>query len=147
MPDVGLIPVSSDTRHQEILVTLYADNPSPYVYGPKSIEQLRANLARGIQYYLVTNSDGDIVGCRGFDSSKMSLQNTVTAYQFRGNGYQLAAGLQLIKILAEAGHTEFRSAVLRSNTRIQRTMRAAGWTLEPDPADPDLLRGVYRVVR
>lgn len=146
-PAVDLIPVTSDKLHQENLVAIYADNPSPYVSGPKSIEQLRTNFARGIQYYLVTNSDGDVVGCRAFNTRNNTLQNTVTAYQYRGHGYQLAAGQILMKFLAEDGCTEFHSAVLRSNSRIQRAMRAAGRKLKPDPDNPDLMRGVRRLIK
>lgn len=73
------------------------------------------------------------------------LQNTITDYRHRGKGYQLAAGVKLRMLLANDGHTEFRAAVLRTNTRIQRTMKASGWEMEPDPDNPDLIRGTLRL--
>ena len=47
-----------------------------------------------------------------------------------------------MKLLAQDGFTEIRAAVLKSNTRMRRTMVARGWKMEPDPDDPGLLRGV-----
>ena len=84
-----VIPVTADAALQGRLVSIYADNPSPYVHGPSSIERLRANMARGIRYFLVTNSDGDYVGARAFDPETLLLQNTVTDYKHRGTGISL----------------------------------------------------------
>jgi len=142
---VEVIPVVSDESLQKILVAMYADNPSPFVLGPKSTKRLRQKLDGGIQYVLVRNNKGEFVGARAFDSSKKMLQNTVTDYRHRGKGYQLAAGLKLMKLLASEGHTEFHALVLRTNTRIQRTMQAAGWELEPDPDNPNMIRGTRRM--
>lgn len=145
LADVDVIAVASDESLQEGLVAMYVDNPSPYVRGPKSIQQLQEKLNRGIRYYLVVNDKGEYVGARAFDPSKKTLRNTVTDYHHRGKGYQVAAGHKLRRLLADEGHTEFRATVLRTNTRIQRTMQASGWEMEPDPNNPDLILGTLRL--
>jgi hypothetical protein len=144
-PDVELIPVSSDASLQEELVAVYGNNPSPYVQGPKSIGQLQEKLDRGIRYFLVRNSEGETVGARAFDPSKKMLRNSVSDYRHRGKGYHLAGGRELRKLLASEGHTEFRAIVLRSNTRVQRTMQAAGWVMKPDPDNADLILATLRM--
>lgn len=143
--DVEVIPVGSDEKLQEKLIAMYKDNPSPYVHGPKVVEQLQEKLVQGIQYFLIANCDGEFVGARAFDPSRKTLQNSVTDFRHRGNGYQLASGPKIRKILAKAGHTEFFVTVLRTNIRVQRTLRAAGWKMEPHPDDSDLVRGTLRL--
>jgi len=145
LPDVEVIPVSSDESLQNRLVAMYQDNPSPYVRGPKSIEQLQEKLDRGIKYFLVLNDKGEYVGARAFDPGKNMLRNSVSDYYHRGKGYHLAGGRELRKILAREGYTEFRAIVLRTNTRVQRTMQAAGWEMEPDPDNPDLIHATLRL--
>ena len=143
--DVELIPIVSDQSLRERLVAMYLDNPSPFVFGPKSTDKLQENLDRGIRYFLVVNRKGEYVGARSFDPSKKMLQYTVTDYRHRGKGYQLAAGDKLVKLLAKEGYTKFHALVLRTNTRIQRTMQAAGWEMEPDPDKPHMIRGTRGV--
>jgi hypothetical protein len=124
---------------------MYMDNPSPYVHGPKTAEQLQEKLVQGIQFFLIVNCGGEFVGARAFEPGRKTLQNSVTDFRHRGNGYQLASGPRLRKIPAKAGHTEFLVAVLRTNTRVQRSLRAAGWKMKPHPDDPDLIRGTLRL--
>ena len=143
--DVELIPVVSDESLQERLVAMYLDNPSPFVFGPKTTEQLQENLDLGIRFFLVVNSKEEFVGARAFNPSMKTLQNTITDYHHRGKGYQLAAGDKLKKLLAKEGYTELHALVLRTNTRIQRTMQAAGWEMEPDPDNPKMIRGTLRM--
>jgi len=147
LADVEVIPVASDEKLQEKLVTMYMNNPSPYVHGPKTREQLQVKLANGIQFFLVVNRNGEYVGARSFDPSRKSLQNAVIDYEHRGFGYLLASGPKIRNLLAKDGHTEFRVTVLRTNTRVQRTMQAAGWEMEPHPDDPDLICGTLRLDR
>jgi hypothetical protein len=147
LANVEMLPVVSDEALRARLVAMYTDNPSPYVRGPLSIEQLQEKLDRGIRYYLVTNRKGEYVGARAFDPSKKMLRNTVSDFRHRGKGYQLAAGKKLRELLANEGYTEFRAAVLRTNTRIQRQMEAAGWKMAPDPNDPNLVLGTLRLDR
>jgi len=52
-----------------------------------------------------------------------------------------------MKLLANEGYNEFHALVLRTNTRIQRTMQTAGWKMEPDPDDPNMIRGILRLER
>lgn len=144
MPAVKVIPVSSDESLQYRLVAMYKDNPSPYVRGPKSIEQLQEKLDRGIRYFLVLNNKGEYVGARAFDPGKKMLRNAVSDYHHRGNGYYLAGDHELRKLLASEGYTELRAIVLRTNTRVRRTMQAAGWEMKPDPNNPDLIRATLR---
>lgn len=143
--DVEVIPVESDEKLQDKLVAMYMDNPSPYVHGPKTIEQLQEKLAHGIQFFLIVNSKGECVGARAFDANRKTLQNAVTDFHHRGNGYQLASGPKIRELLAKEGHTEFHVTVLRTNTRVLRTMQAAGWEIEPHSDDPDLIRGTLRL--
>lgn len=147
LADVEVVPVVMDKSLQERLVAMYVDNPSSFVFGPKSTERLQEKIDRGIRFFLVRNSRREYVGARAFDPSKKTLQYTVTEYRSRGKGYQLSAGDKLRKLLAKEGHMEFRATVLRTNTRIQRTMHAAGWDMEPDPDNPDLIRGTLRLHR
>ena len=143
-PDVELIPVTPDSPDHATVIAMYVDNPSPYVNGPTSEEQLQDDLARGDRFYLLRNEKGEYVGVRGFDPSKSRLQNTVTDYRHRGGGYQLVAGKKLMAMLAAEGFTEFHSTVMKKNTRIQRMMRAVGWEMTPDPDNPDLIRAVLK---
>jgi hypothetical protein len=145
LPDVELIPVLSDKLLQDRLVALYRRNPSPYVHGPKSIKQLQEALDGGIRYFLVRNNDGEYVGARAFDPTKNMIQNAVSDYRHRQKGYYLASGLELRRLLASEGGTEVQSNVMRSNVRVQRTLRAAGWTLKPHPNNPDLIRATIRL--
>lgn len=143
--DVDLVPVQSNKALQERLVLMYADNPSPYVFGPKSKEDLEKNLDRGVRYFLVTNSDGEYVGARAFDPNTKLLQSTVTDFRHRGHGYQVSAGFELMMMLADEGNTEVRANVMISNTRIQRAMIARGWKMSPDAENPELIRGVLNL--
>ena len=145
LPDVELIPVLSDKSHQDSVVALYRRNPSPYLHGPKSIEQLQEALDRGIRYFLVRNNDGEYVGARAFDPTKNMMLSAVSDYRHRGRGYNLASGLEIRRLLASEGCTELRSNVMRSNIRVQRALRAAGWTLKPHPENPDLVRATIRL--
>jgi len=145
LADVEVIPVVMDKSLQERLVAMYVDNPSPFVFGPKSTERLQEKIDRGIRFFLVRNSKGEYVGARAFVPSKKMLQNTVTDYRHRGKGYQLAAGRKLMKLLANEGYNEFHALVLRTNTRIQRTMQTAGWEMEPDPDNPNMIRAILRM--
>ena len=147
LADVEVIPVVSDQSLRERLVAIYMDNPSPFSRGPMSMEELQEKLDRGIRFFLVENSKGEYVGVRAFDPSKKTLRNIVTDYHHRGKGYQLAAGHKLRKLLASEGYTEFHATMLRTNTRIQREMQAAGWKMEPDPDNPDLILGTLRLDR
>lgn len=145
LADVEVIPVVTDESLQERLVAMYVDNPSPFVFGPKSTERLQEKIDRGIRFFLVRNSEGEYVGARAFVPSKKMLQNTITDYRHRGKGYQLAAGRKLMRLLANEGYNEFHALVLRTNTRIQRTMQTAGWEMEPDPNNPNMIRGILRL--
>ena len=145
LTDVEVIPVLADESLQERLVAMYVDNPSPYANGPKSTEQLQEELACGIRFFMFENRKGEFVGARAFDPTTKTVQYAVTDFRHRGKGYQLAAGHKLKKLLAYEGHTELRATVLRRNTRIQRVMQAAGWEMEPDPDNPDLIRGTLRL--
>lgn len=145
LPVVKVVPVESGREHGSALVDLYARNPSPFVNGPTTMARLEQKLADGMRYFLVLNENDDVVGARAFDPAKQLLMSTVTEFRFRGRGYQAAAGYKVYSLLAEEGYREFRSAFLRSNTRIRRSLIARGWTIEPDPDNPDLLRGVYRL--
>ena len=51
LTDIQVIPVGSDPSLQEKLVAMYMDNPSPFVNGPKSTEQLREEKDRGISFF------------------------------------------------------------------------------------------------
>jgi len=142
---VGLVPVQSNKALQERLVSMYADNPSPYVSGPKTNEALEEYLDRGVRYFLITNDDGEYVGARAFDPNTKLLQSTVTDFRHRGHGYQVSAGYDLMMMLADEGYTEIRANVLSSNTRIQRAMIARGWKMSPDAENPELIRGVMNL--
>ncbi len=63
LADVEVIPVESDQLLQEKLVAMYMDNPSPFVYGPMSSEQLQEEKDRGIRFFLVRNNKGGICRC------------------------------------------------------------------------------------
>lgn len=145
LPEVEVVPVLTDRALQEKLVAMYRDNLSPDVRGPQTIAELQERLDRGIRFYLIRSSDGDFVGARAFDPAKKLLRNTVTDFHHRSKGYQLAAGDKLRELLAREGHTEFRSIVLRRNTRMQRALQASGFELHPDPNDPNLIHGILRL--
>ncbi len=142
---VRLIPVTAPDGLGEQLVGIYRRNPSPFVAGPVTLEELRLSLDSGIRYFLFANAQGMFVGVRAFDPQGNRLLSAVTDFPFRGKGYHLSASTKLREQLAQEGYREFRSAVLRSNTRMQRAMLAAGWHLAPDPNDPSLLRGTLTV--
>jgi len=144
---VDLVPVKSNKPLQERLVSMYADNPSPYVTGPKTNEALEEDLNRGVRYFLITNDDGEYIGARAFDPNTKLLQSTVTDFRLRGHGYQVSAGYDLMMMLADEGYTEIRANVWSSNTRIQRAMIALGWRLSPDAENPELIRGVMNLTR
>ena len=145
LADVELIPVESDESLQGILIAMYSDNPSPFVIAPKSAENLQEYLGSGIQFFLIVNGEKEYVGARAFNPSTKMLLGSVTDYRHRGKGYQLAAGIKLRNFLAKEGHTEFHALVLCTNTRMQRNMHAAGWEMEPDPDNPDMIRGTLRL--
>ena len=139
---VDLVPIQSNKTLQERLVSMYADNPSPFVFGPMTNAALEEDLERGIRYFLVTNDDGEYVGARAFDPNTKLLQSTVTDFRHRGHGYQVSAGHDLMMMLAEEGYAEVRANVMSSNTRMQRVMIARGWKMSPDAENPELIRGV-----
>ena len=145
LAEVELVPVTASDSLGEQLVELYDCNPSPFVSGPTDLERLTELLNRDMRYYLVMNSVGQVVGARAFDPVSQMLLHTVTDYHHRGNGYQFGAGKKLMRHLAEEGFHEFRAAVYRSNTRIQRNMAAAGWEMESHPDNPGIVRGKIRV--
>lgn len=141
---VDLIPIGDDEFLRANVVRIYSENPSPFVHGSKTLEALRTSMEKGLRFFLIANREGELVGVRAFNPAKNRLQSTVTEYRHRGKGYQLAAGKKLMDLLYSEGHTEFHSIVLRSNTRIQRTMAVAGWKMEPDPKNPELLKCVIK---
>ena len=145
LPVVKLVPVTTDSTDKARLISVYAANPSPFVNGPKTMERLEQKLNDGLKYFLILNEADEVVGARAFNPATKLLMSTVTDFRFRGKGYQAAAGFEVVSVLADEGFREFRSAILKSNTRTQRSLEARGWTMEPDPENPDLLRGVYRV--
>lgn len=142
---VDLVPVQSDKALQERLVSMYVDNPSPYVFGPSTNEILQEHLERGIRYFLVTNSDGEYVGARAFNPNTKLFLSTLTDFRHRGYGYQVSASFELMMMLADEGIIEVRSNVLSSNTRMQRAMIARGWKMSPDADNPELIRGVMNL--
>ena len=73
------------------------------------------------------------------------LQNAITNFNHRGKGYQVAAGYNLMMMLAAEGLDEIGTTVMRSNSRMQRLMISRGWLMKPDDQDPDLIRGVLRL--
>ena len=139
--EVELVFVDATDSLKADLVDMYRRNPSPFVVGPKTLKELKHDLDKGFKFYLVRNSDGETVGARAFDPNLSMLIGTVTDFTARGKGYQLHAGKMLRKRLAREGVKEFRAVVIRTNTRIQRAMIAEGWTLEPHPSKPEMLRG------
>ena len=142
MPSVDLVPVLSNKALQERLVSMYVDNPSPYVFGPRTIEALEEHLDRGVRYFLVTKDDGEYVGARAFDPNTKLSQSTVTDFRHRGHGYQVSAAHVLMIMLAGEGYTEIRANVMSSNTRMLRAMIARGYEMSPDAENPKLIRGV-----
>ena len=143
--EVEVIPVTAADSLGERLVEIYANNPSPYVTGPTSLERLTRRLDRGIRHFLLVNSQGQTVGVRAFDPETKMFINSVTDFAFRGQGYQMSAGVELRKLLIAEGYREFRAAVMRDNTRMQRNMAAAGWEMAPDPDNPEVILGILRV--
>ena len=142
---VELHEATENSELHEQLVELYANNPSPYVNGPMTIEKLRECLSRGVRYFLVANDKGDYVGARAFDPGKAFLQNAITDHRFRGKGYQVAAGHALLVLLAGEGYSEVGTTVFKSNSRMQRVMIARGWEMSPDAHNPELIRGVLKL--
>jgi hypothetical protein len=139
--DIRLVPVESTDALGEELVGLYRRNPSPFVVGPKTIADLQSDLDNDIRYFLVRNGEGETVGARGFDGKLQLTVGTVTDFPARGMGYQVYAGIKLRKLLACEGINEVRAIVVRSNTRMQRAMLAAGWKLAPHPRKHEMLLG------
>ena len=144
-PQVEVVPVTGLDAVGQELVGIYARNPSPFVSGPATLDELAVALAAGVRYFLVLNAAGAAVGVRGFDPKSKRLLSAVTDFPYRGQGYHLVAAAKVRATLAREGHREFRSAVLRSNTRMRRAMTAAGWHLSPDPVNRNLLRGTLLV--
>ena len=144
-PQVEVVPVTGRDAVGQQLVDIYVRNPSPFVSGPSTLDELAEALAVGVRYFLVCNAVGVAVGVRGFDPRSRRLLSAVTDFPYRGQGYHLVGAAKVREMLAREGHREFRTAVLRSNTRMQRSMTAAGWQLSPDPANPKLLRGTLFV--
>ena len=140
--DVKIVPVpAGDESLRQELVRMYADNPSPYLNGPKTMEKFLQCSSRGVRYFLFANSDGEYVCARSYDSATGLLQNAVTDFNHRGKGYQVAAGFSVMKLLYDEGLREVKTTVLKSNSRMQRLMMARGWEIEDDEKNPDLLRG------
>ena len=140
--DVEIVPVPhDDVALREELVRMYADNPSPYLHGPKTMETFLNCSNRGVRYFLFANADGEYVCARSYDPSTGLLQNAVTDFNHRGKGYQVGAGFAVMKLLHDEGKHEVRTTLLKSNTRMQRLMIARGWKIEEDKNNPDLLRG------
>lgn len=144
-PDVRLVRVTDTPGLREKVAEIYRRNPSPFVNGPKSVDQLDGQMGSGVRYYLVESGAGEVVGVRAFDTRSCTLQNTITDFNHRGRGYQLRAGKLLREQLASEGFNEFHSNVLRANTRIRRAMEAGGWEMTEDPDNPDLIRCVLRM--
>ena len=142
---VSVVPVEETDELGEALVDIYRRNPSPFVSGPRTLEELNDRMRRGIRHYLVANEEGVFVGARCFDPKKQMLFNSVTDFPYRGRGYQMSASIAHRAKLIEEGFREFRGAVLKSNTRMQRALEAAGWELTEDPNNPNLLRTKFRV--
>jgi len=145
LPDVTVIPVDASDGLGEHLVDIYKRNPSPYVHGPTSTEQLDQRIRTGLRHFLVVNENGDFVGARAFDPATKLLLNTVTVFRFRGGGYQISASQKMRELLANEGYQEFRCAIFAKNTRVHRALITAGWGVVPDPENPDLLRGTLHV--
>jgi hypothetical protein len=140
--DVNIIPVpADDAALREALVRMYADNPSPYLHGPKTMEKFRECSSRGVRYFLFANNDGEYVCARSYDPRTGLLQNAVTDFNHRGKGYQVGAGFAVMKLLYDEGNREVKTTLMRSNSRMQRLMISRGWTIEDDKNNPDLLRG------
>lgn len=145
LSDVDLIPVTQIDTLGRKLVEMYANNPSPFVSGPASIDKLELSMSQGVRYYLVANDRGEFVGARAFDPDKKLLLSRVTDYRYRGRGYQLSASKKMFRHLIKEGHKEIYTAVYRDNSRMLRTMAAEGWRLEADPDNPDLIRGTIKL--
>ena len=143
---VDIVPVPpGDRALREELVRMYADNPSPYLHGPKSMEKFLECTGRGVRYFLFANSDGEYVCARSYDPNTGLLQNAVTDFNHRGKGYQVGAGFAVMKLLYDEGLHEVKTTLLKSNSRMQRLMIARGWTIEDDDKNPDLLRGTLNL--
>lgn len=143
--EVDVISVNTTDSLGEQLVNIYAENPSPFVTGPKSLEQLKRRIDDGFRHFLVINAEGETIGVTAFNTNNNMLCNSVTQFAFRGKGYQLNADIKLRKLLAEEGVREFCNAVFSKNTRMRRALEAAGWDMQPDPDNPDLFLGRLRV--
>ncbi len=140
--DVDIVPVPHDDPALRLeLVRMYADNPSPYVHGPKTMEKFLECSGRGTRYFLFANSDGEYVCARSYDPVTGLLQNAITDFNHRGKGYQMGAGFAVMRLLYDEGLREVRTTLLKSNSRMQRLMIARGWKIEDDRNNPDLLRG------
>jgi CBS domain len=142
---VEVIPITAADELGTMLVEVYAKNPSPYVNGPTTLKQLSKRMEQGIRHFLVVNEEGKPVGAKAFDTRSNLLINSVTVFAFRGQGININASIKLRKLLIKEGHRVFRGNVMRGNTRMQRAMVAAGWVLEPDPNDPELIRGTLTI--
>jgi hypothetical protein len=139
--DVDIVPVTSDPALREELVRMYADNPSPYLHGPKTMETFRECTERGTRYFLFSNADGEYVCARSYDPTTGLLQGAVTDFKHRGKGYQVSAGFAIMKLLHDEGMSEVKTTLLKSNSRMQRLMISRGWVIEQDSGNTDLLRG------
>ena len=145
MVNITIVPVTNDSSLQNQIVAMYAQNPSPYVHGPNTMEKLHDYISRGIRYFLFANDDGDYVCARAYDPNTNLLQNAITDFNHRGKGYQVAAGHAVMTLLADEGLDEVGTTVMKSNTRMQRIMIARGWKMTPDAQNSDLIRGILRL--
>jgi len=139
LPEVRLEQVETE-RQKKLLLDLFLRNPSPFLRSPESREALEDRLARGIEYYLVYNEGGDLVGARAFRSTDNFMLHTVTDYQHRRHGYRMAASFALLDILRERGIESVHANAIRKNTRMLRGAESAGWTVRDHPTNRQLVK-------
>lgn len=136
LPKVTLIPVGDKKDLQATLLRIYKKNSSPFVFAPKSRRALKRYMETGTEYYLVANSQGEIVGGRGFRPLENMFCHFVVDYKHRSSGYGLSTTLALEQLKAAEGFTEMRGKVFRDNRRMMSTYLSMGYEIEEEQNDP-----------
>lgn len=139
LPEVSLTAVETDGQ-KDALIELFERNPSPFLAAPDTREALEKRIEKGIEYYLVHNSEGELVGARAFRVADNFMLHAVTDYQHRRKGYRLAASNALMDLLRQRGIRHLHANAIKANTRMLRGAESAGWKIKPHPDDPNLVK-------
>lgn len=140
IPMVTLIPADNEDRLSEV-VRVYARNPSRMTIAPRSDEAIKRAVAKGYEYYLVTDDSGKVIGAVGWQPSRAMVCQRVIDFKNRSSGYGLASSLALLTLMAKKGYRKTHGQVFKNNRRALSAALSIGYKV--DGEDPE---GLYYLI-